>query len=161
MTISALAIQVFLETYATDGVRPDLAREALREYATEAFDVRLREPHRRFVLAERGTGLVGFAEVTVNAQAAPDGGVTGAELVRLYIQPAAQGTGMGRRLIGAAEALSAEAGLPALWLTAWDGNHRALAFYARVGYADVGETTYTIEGNTFGNRVLARTLTGG
>ncbi|KQV53259.1 hypothetical protein ASC95_10910 [Pelomonas sp. Root1217] len=157
-TISALAIQVFLDTYATEGVRPDLAREALREYATEAFDLRLREPQRRFVLAERDTGLLGFAELTLTDQAAPAGQCTGAELVRLYVQPAAQGMGLGRRLIGAAQALAAEAGLDALWLTAWDGNQRALAFYAREGYADIGDTTYSFEGNTYGNRVLAREL---
>ena len=157
-TLSALAIQVFLDTYAAEGVRPDLAREALREYATDAFDARLREPTRHFVLAERGTGLLGFAELTVAGQAAPSGGVTGAELIRLYVQPAAQGSGLGRQLIRAAEALAAEAGLPALWLTAWDGNHRALAFYARQGYADVGATSYSFEGNSYGNRVLARGL---
>lgn len=157
-TISALAIQVFLDTYAPDGVRPDLAREALREYAAEAFDARLREPQRRFVMAERGTGLLGFAELTLANQAAPAGEAAGAELVRLYVQPAAQGTGLGRQLIRAAEALVAEAGLGGLWLTAWDGNRRALAFYAREGYADIGATSYSFEGNSYGNRVLAREL---
>lgn len=157
-TISALAMQVFLDTYAPEGIRPDLAREALREYAATAFDARLREPARRFVLAERGSGLLGFAELTLTAQPAPDGGVSGAELIRLYVQPAAQGTGLGRRLIRAAEAIAAEVGLGALWLTAWDGNHRALGFYAREGYADVGATSYSFEGNRYGNRVLARAL---
>lgn len=157
-TIAALSIQVFLDTYAADGVRPDLAREALREYAVEAFDARLREPQRRFLLAERGTALLGFAEVSLVDQPAPDGGVSGAELIRLYVQPAAQGLGLGRRLARAAEALAASAGLAALWLTAWDGNRRALAFYAREGYADVGVTSYSFEGNCYGNRVLARQL---
>ena len=158
-TISALAIQVFLDTYAADGVRPDLAREALREYAAEAFDARLREPQRRFVLAERGTALLGFAEVSLAAQPAPVGGVNGAELIRLYVQPAAQGSGLGRQLIRAAEALALEAGLAALWLTAWDGTRRALGFYAREGYADVGATCYSFEGHSYGTRVLARALT--
>lgn len=37
VTISALAVQVFLDTYATDGVRPDLAHEALAVCSVEAF----------------------------------------------------------------------------------------------------------------------------
>jgi ribosomal protein S18 acetylase RimI-like enzyme len=158
-TIAALAIQVFLDTYATDGVRPDLAREALREYAAEAFEARLREQQRRFVLAERGTALLGFAELTLANDAAPAAAATGAELIRLYVQPAAQGAGLGRRLIRASEALAAEAGLAALWLTAWEGNQRALTFYAREGYADIGATSYSFEGNSYGNRVLVRELT--
>ncbi len=157
-TISALALQVFLDTYAIDGITPELAREALREYAAKAFADRLREPQRRFVLAERGTGLLGFAEVAMGVRGAPAGDVSGAELIRLYGQPAAQGLGLGRRLIRATEALAVEAGLGALWLSAWDGNARALRFYAREGYADVGATTFCFEGNTVGNRVLALAL---
>lgn len=156
--IAALAIQVFLDTYATDGIRPDLAREALRDYGVDAFLPRLREPRRRFMLALRGEALLGFAELSLADEATPDGNAHGAELVRLYVQPAAQRSGLGRQLIHAAEALASEAGLATLWLTAYDGNHRALAFYARQGYADIGATTYRIEGNDYGNRVLARRL---
>lgn len=159
-TLSVLAIQVYLDTYARDGVQPDLAREALRAFAAEALDAGLRDPLRRFVLAERGAALLGFAELGLTSRLAPAGGTRGAELIRLYVQPAAQRTGLGRRLIRAAEALAAEAGLPALWLRAWDGNHSALAFYAREGYADIGATTFSFEGQTVGNRVLSRALAG-
>lgn len=156
LAVSALAIQVFLDTYALDGVRPDLAREAFREYAIEAFDTRLRESWRRFVLALRDTGVVGFAEITVDERAAPAGEVHGAELVRLYVQPRFQAAGLGRRLIAAAEAVALEAGCAALWLAAWEGNERARAFYARLGYDDVGATVYRFEGQDYPNRVIAR-----
>ena len=157
-TIAALAIQVFLDTYATAGVPPDLAREALRDYGVDAFVPRLREPQRRFLLAERGNALLGFAELSLRDETTPAGGARGAELIRLYIQPAAQSAGLGRHLIRAAEALAAEHGLAALWLTAWEGNHRALGFYAHQGYADIGATLYRIEGVDYGNRVLIRPL---
>lgn len=157
-TIAALAIQVFLDTYATGGIRPDLAREALRDYGVTAFQPRLREPQRRFILAERGDALLGFAELSLADERAPAGDARGAELVRLYVQPVAQRSGLGRQLIRAAEALAAGCGRAALWLTAWEGNHRALAFYAREGYADIGATVHRIEGQAYGNRVLARGL---
>ena len=155
LPIAALAVQVFLDTYATDGVRPDLAREAFREYSPDAFDARLAHPHRRFVLAEKGAGLAGFAEVVTLPVAAPAGAVTGAELVRLYVQPAFQRAGLGVRLLRAAEAVARDAGMTALWLTAWEGNERARAFYSRHGYADVGETFHVIDGQRYGNRVFA------
>lgn len=63
LTVAALSVQVFLDTYATDGVRPDLAREAFREYSEQAFLGRLADPNRRFILAEVQQALVGFAEV--------------------------------------------------------------------------------------------------
>jgi GNAT superfamily N-acetyltransferase len=156
--VSALAMQVFLDTYAAEGVRPDLAREALSQYCVAAFEERIAESDRRFILALRGDGLIAFAETVVAMRASPIAGVEGAELVRLYVQPPAQRSGIGRALLGRCESLAKDASLRALWLTAWEGNARALAFYRHLQYRDVGATTYAFEGNTYGNRVLAKRL---
>lgn len=160
-SIAALAIQVFLDTYAIGGVRPDLAEEAFHHYGAAAFSARVAEPERRFVLAEREDCLLGFAELRVTEEPAPAGAVTGAELVRLYVQPGAQRAGIGTALLARAEGLAAEAGLRFLWLTAWDGNARALAFYAARGYADMGGAAYSFQGRAYGNRVLAIRLPAG
>ncbi len=156
--VSALSIQVFLDTYATDGVCPDLAREALREYSEQTFLARLCAPDRRFVLAENEGALLGFAELDCIAKEAPAPGVRGVELVRLYVQPRAQRTGVGGALLAQAERIARSLTAPFLWLTVWEGNARALAFYARSGYADVGATTYEFEGRKYGNRVVAKQL---
>ena len=155
VTIAALSVQVFLQTYATEGVRPDLAREAFHTYSQAAFAQRLCDPSRKFVLAESGDGLLGFAELNVSNDEAPCGNVRGAELVRLYVQPRFQRQGLGRGLIESAHRIAASCSADALWLTAWEGNEAALAFYRRLGYRDMGATTYTIEGRAYPNRVLA------
>ena len=157
-TIAALAVQVFLDTYASEGIRPDLAREAFDAYSIERFAARLAEPERRFVLAEAADGLLGFAEIVIESREAPAGGVRGAQLLRLYVQPSAQRRGIGRALLARAEEAAVAKRLPALWLTAWDGNHRARAFYAGRGYADVGAADYTFQDRTYANRVLSRPL---
>lgn len=156
--VSALAIQVFLDTYATDGVRPDLAREAFAEYSAERFGARLAEPGRDFVLARRGEGLVAFAEVLVGPVAVPGRDEEGAELVRLYVQPRFQREGLGARLLAEVERRVAARGGGLLWLTAWERNERALAFYRAHGYRDVGPATYEFEGRVYRNVVLSRSL---
>lgn len=158
VTVAALATQVFLDTYATAGVRPELAREAFTQYSADAFAARLAEPARALVLAESAGHLAGFAEVRVADAAAPGGRVRGAELVRLYVQPVAQGRGIGKALLARAEALAADASLSALWLAAWEGNARALAFYAGAGYARVGTAAHEIEGRTYANHLLAKRM---
>lgn len=158
LTVAALSVQVFLDTYATDGVRPDLAREAFREYSEQAFLGRLADPNRRFILAEGQQALVGFAEVHSGPREAPVPDLHGVELVRLYVQPQAQRSGVGTALLDAAEKLALSARAPALWLTVWEGNRRALAFYARSGYADMGATVHAFEGREYANRVVAKLL---
>lgn len=156
--IAALATQVFLDTYATDGVRLDLAEEAFSEYGREKFAKRFAEPQRTFILAERDAGVVGFAELLLQPLPAPNSEIVGSELIRLYIQPKAQRLGIGAALLKRSEALAEQAGLPAVWLTAWDGNAQALAFYAAQGYTVVGTTIYTFQGQSYGNQVLAKRL---
>jgi diamine N-acetyltransferase len=158
VTIAALAVQVFLDTYATEGIRPDLAREAFSEYGVHAFAARLAEPGRSFVLVEKDDGLLGFTEVVLSALPSPAGRGAGAQLVRLYVHPAAQRLGLGRALLMRAEQLVQAAKLTSLWLTAWDGNHKARAFYAHAGYEDVGATTYSFQSHTYANRVFAKPL---
>lgn len=158
VTVAALSVQVFLDTYATDGVRPDLAREALREYSEQAFLARLSTSSRRFVLAEDQKALLGFVEVDCESREAPVSALRGVELVRLYVQPQAQRSGVGTTLLGEAEKIALSANAAAIWLTVWEKNVRALAFYARSGYADVGATVYTFEGRAYGNRVVAKQL---
>lgn len=157
-TIAALAVQVFLDTYATDGVRPDLAQEAFREYSEQAFLARLCDPERRFILAGVHAGLLGFAELDGALREAPVPGRRGCELVRLYVQPQAQRSGVGSALLAQSERLALAAGARDLWLSVWEGNARARAFYARQGYCDVGESVHIIEGRPYGNRLLAKPL---
>lgn len=157
-TIAALAVQVFLDTYATEGVRPELAREAFREYSGQAFLARLEDPDCRFVLAEMQAGLIGFAELHRLPRAASVPALHGSELVRLYVQPQAQRSGVGTALLKQAESIAVAGGAANLSLTVWEGNARARAFYARMGYADFGECAHVFEGRAYANRVLARAL---
>lgn len=161
-SLCALAIQVYLDTYATRGVRAGLARQALSDLSCDAFARSLAQSSRRVLVAafdgEPGDALVGFAELELAPRPAPGLMLAGAELTRLYVQPAFQRAGVGAQLIAAAEGAAAQARLPSVWLTAWDGNHRALAFYANRGYIDEGGTIHQIEDQSVGNRVLQRLL---
>lgn len=158
LCIGVLATQVFLDTYATDGVRPDLAREVLSGYSPEAFLVRLKDKATSFVLAERHGHLVGFAEVTTKRPCPVASIVSGVELVRLYVQRAFQRRGIGTGLLRQAEALASKECPRTLWLTVWSGNYQALAFYPYFQYQNVGVTDYIIEGRTYENQVFVKAL---
>lgn len=67
LCIGVLATQVFLDTYATEGIRADLAREVLAGYSPEAFAARLSSHSMHFVLAEVNACLVGFTEVALGS----------------------------------------------------------------------------------------------
>jgi GNAT superfamily N-acetyltransferase len=118
----------------------------------------LNERGRRTLLAERSGHLIGFAELslaTPHPLAAAD---SAAELSRLYVQSPFLRQGVGRSLLRRAEALALAEGASIVWLTAWIGNHRALAFYASQGYTPLGSADHDFEGEHFENRVFSKTL---
>ena len=160
LCIGVLAAQVFLDTYALDGIRPTLAREVLVKLREDTTGALLSRPEKRFIVAEGAGHLVGFAELTLGADHPLLPTDRGAELCRLYVQERFTGTGVGSALLARAEALAAAEGATALWLTAWAGNQRARAFYPRRGYRDVGTAMYRFQGEEHENRVFTRAVGG-
>ncbi len=158
LCLGVLAMQVFLDTYATDGIRPPIAREALEGYAPAVYQRLLQVPGLFILVAEQRGHLLGFAQVTMGTPHTLVDHAAPAELDRLYVQEPFTGRGLGRALLHAAEQEAARRGAGLLWMTPWVHNHRALHFYAREGYADVGLTWFEFEGERHENRLLTRTL---
>lgn len=158
LCIGVLGLQVFLDTYATDGIRPSLAREALRGLSPEAIAARLALPATTFVVAETGGHLIGFAQLCARTPHPQVPEPTVAELERLYVQRNFLGQGVGARLLADAEAVARANDASALWLTAWIGNARALRFYARQGYDEIGTTYFEFEGERHENRLFRKRL---
>ncbi|WP_236372744.1 GNAT family N-acetyltransferase [Pseudomonas salomonii] len=158
LCIGVLGMQVFLDTYATQGIRASIANEALQAFAPQTIAQLLAQPGLSLVVAESNGHLVGFAQIKLHAThsmiTAPDA----AELQRLYIQERFTGQGIGYRLLQAAEQRAALGAASLLWATVWDGNERALGFYPRHGYAVLGSPTYTFQGETHGNRLFGKIL---
>jgi GNAT superfamily N-acetyltransferase len=156
LCLGVLATQVFLDTYATEGIRPAIAAEVLRAFSTAAFAELLARPQTRVIVAESAAHLIGFAQLTLGAAHAQVLTDAPAELDRLYVQEPFTGLGIGSRLLQEVEALAAAAGISDLWLTPWVHNLRALGFYAGHGYADFGATVFELDGERHVNRVLAK-----
>lgn len=158
LCLSVLAMQVWLDTYATGGIRPAMAREVLRTYSQASFESSIDDRATRIVVAEHDVHMIGFAQVALDAHhaLAPPG--RQAELLRLYVQEPFTGAGVGTRLLARAEAAAAASGAAVLWLTPWVHNARALAFYGRRGYDDHGLTWFRFEGESHENRVFAKSL---
>jgi GNAT superfamily N-acetyltransferase len=158
LCLGVLGTQVFLDTYATTGIRPTLAREVLAAFATARIESLLAQPGMQWIVAECEAHLIGFAQLALGSAHPQVIAEAPAELSRLYVQEPFTGLGVGSALLHAAEALARQAGCGELWLTPWVHNLRALRFYGKRGYADFGAAWFEFEGERHENRVLARHL---
>nr|WP_199068258.1 GNAT family N-acetyltransferase [Chromobacterium sp. ASV5] len=152
--LAALSIQVWLTTYAPDGIRPGVADYVLAEFTPANFEALIADPARRLLLMEEGRHLLGYALLKRDS-ACPDAGFPTLEAERLYLLESHTGKGLGRRLMDAARQWArAQSGQPRLWLSVWRGNERAIAFYRRLGMAEHGETYFELEGARHLNYVM-------
>ena len=156
--VAILATQVFLDTYAIDGIRPDIAREALLNYSPDAFASRLADVSKSFILAENAEHLLGFAEIAYGRPCCISINASSVELIRLYIQKPFQRLGIGRSLLRKAEEIAIERDSTSLWFTVWAGNNNAMDFYRSQGYSDIGASTYQIESREYENRVFVKSV---
>lgn len=160
LCIGVLGTQVFLDTYAPDGIRPSLAREALNKHSVATISSLFADSRIRFIVAERAGHMIAFAQLTIGSSQPLVPFQPSVELNRLYVQEPFTGSGIGAALLAQAGTCAAAEGAAALWLTAWVGNKRALAFYLRQGYKDFGSTQYEFENEQYENRVFAKALHG-
>ena len=69
----------------------------------------------------------------------------GDELDQFYVHPERIGSGLGARLMRASEALLAARGTTRAYLIASVGNDRAIGFYRRMGWDEIGTRTEAVE----------------
>lgn len=80
------------------------------------------------------------------------------ELARLYVPRCWQGKGIADQLMRRFMIEVAERRGHSIWLQAYEGNPRALAFYRRWGFTDFGPYSLTCEGITLPHRMMGRNL---
>ena len=156
--LCALATHTFRETYraiSDPGEIEDYVRDAFTPQTVGAW---LREPDARTLVALLGADAVGYARVRRGAAPACVDARDTAELQRLYLDACAHGRGHGAALMRACMASARSLGARTIWLSAYEENRRALAFYASWGFARVGTRPFEFGGRTYADPVFQRAL---
>lgn len=146
--LGALGRQTFIDTFVDGFAIPypagDLQAFLDASFSADTIRARLNEPGAAWWVAERDGELLAFANTGPNTLPHPDARPSHAELRRLYVSKAAQGLGLGTRLLTIAlEWMEAHTDGP-LWIGVWSGNLKAQKLYAAYGFSKAGEYQYPV-----------------
>ncbi|MBA3051125.1 MAG: GNAT family N-acetyltransferase [Alphaproteobacteria bacterium] len=146
--LGALGRQTFIDTFVDGFAIPypagDLQAFLDASFSAEAIRAKLSEPGAAWWVAERDGELLAFANTGPNTLPHPDARPSHAELRRLYVSKAAQGLGLGTKLLSVAlEWMEANTDGP-LWIGVWSGNLKAQKLYAAYGFVKAGEYQYPV-----------------
>jgi len=148
----------FLETYAGVLDVADVLDHCDVEHGVARYAAWLKTPGYRLWIAEvEGGAPVGYA-VLGPVDLRHEMNVDDMELKRIYLLHRFHGEGVGRRLMHVALEAAATAGARRLLLGVFDGNHRALAFYARHGFIEAGRKPFQVGSRVYDDLVLGRPL---
>lgn len=147
--LGALGRQTFVDTFVTGFGIPypadDLEAFLDESFSPEATRRKMQEPGSGWWVAEGADGqLLAFANTGPNTLPHPDGRASHAELRRLYVSRAAQGMGLGTKLLALALAWMEAHTDGSLWIGVWSGNEKAQKLYAAYGFEKAGEYDYPV-----------------
>lgn len=154
-SLAALSIEVWLDTYAAEGVSDSFAGHVLETYTPASFEDDLKDRHRHLLVARNSVGLMGYALLDLRAQPVSNSSGT-AEINTLYVRRHHQRLGLGKKLFDRAVQLAADAGQPKLFLTVYEKNAPAIAFYEAQGMRCEGTWSFRFEGGSVPNLILTR-----
>lgn len=153
--LSELAARIFTETFAEDTRPDDLAEFLAKSYGVRQQSDEISNPDIITLVAETPEGLVAYAQVR-RCKKTPMY-VTGeapVELLRFYVQRDWHGGGLAHRLMAAVMDAARELGGRHLWLSVWERNPRAIAFYGKHGFRDVGAEDFWVGSDCQTDRIL-------
>jgi ribosomal protein S18 acetylase RimI-like enzyme len=136
--LSTLAARLFRQTYvgsiSTDVLDPHIvAGFGEIQQRTELLD-----PNITTLLVEIENEMVGYAQLRLKPIPVPVALEVSAELWRVYVDRSRHGLGIGRQLLTRVGELAAEMSHEKIWLGVWERNLKAIAFYKKLGFNEVG-----------------------
>ena len=158
--LAAFAAEAFRDTFAADNTPEDMAVYLAKSFGEPIQQAEIDDPEVTVFLAEKENELVGYVLLR-------DGGVSSCvhdtpalEIARLYAGRRWIGAGIGARLMRHCLDEAAARGKHSLWLGVWERNARAIAFYERWGFIDVGAQSFQLGADLQTDRVMTRRVQG-
>jgi len=160
--LSAFAAHVFHETFAPDNDPMDMHAYLSDAFTSEKQAAEIADESCVCLLAEVGGTLAGYALLRIDAPdlSAPDAPSVElpVELQRFYVDHAWHGRGMATQLMAACVDTARARGGATMWLGVWERNARAIRFYTKHGFTDIGTQEFRLGSDLQTDRVMSRSV---
>jgi ribosomal protein S18 acetylase RimI-like enzyme len=152
--LAELAERTFRVTFAPDNRPEDLAAHLALAFGVPQQSRELADPAYITLLLEDEAGLVAFAQMRRKPAPPCVDGEPAIELYRFYIDHPFHGQGLAQRLMAAVRDTARELGVRVVWLGVWEHNPRAIRFYTKCGFRDVGSQIFVVGTDPQTDRVM-------
>ena len=159
--LAALGRQTFADTFAADNTPTDMDAYLAATFGPTQQLAELQDPDVIFLLAQMQQELVGYAMLRFKSDLGLEQGKTPdnrLEIARLYVREDWVGTGLGATLMRRALDEARARGCRTVVLGVWERNTRAIAFYQRFGFKEIGQHAFTLGSDVQTDLILRKGL---
>ncbi|KZC24258.1 GCN5 family acetyltransferase [Rhodanobacter thiooxydans] len=158
--LSRLAEATFRGTFGAANTSENMDRHCCTSYGEAIQSGEIADPRMLTLLCDGNEGLVGFAQLRWDG--APDcvAAASPGQIQRLYVADAWHGKGIAQNLMRACIREMEARGSDVIWLGVWEHNPRAIAFYRKCGFVEVGDHVFPLGNDPQRDIVMARSIAG-
>jgi ribosomal protein S18 acetylase RimI-like enzyme len=156
--LASFAERTFRETFEADNTPEDMDAYCRAAFSLDAQRQCLTDiTIDTLIVEDERPALMAYAQLRPGA---PSGvqGPSPLEIWRFYVERTHQGRGIAQRMMSAVVEVAVSRGAQTLWLGVWERNHRAQAFYRKMGFIDVGSHTFVLGADVQTDRLMARPI---
>ncbi|WP_299438525.1 GNAT family N-acetyltransferase [uncultured Aquimarina sp.] len=135
----------------------------LSKYLDENFSVskmkqKIKDPKNRFYIVYADGLPVGYAKIVVNAKNESVASQNSCRLQRIFILNDFIPLRIGQKLLNFVEEKAKELLLDTMWLSVYIKNKRAIRFYERNEFENIGELNFLVNGKAYENIVFSKKI---
>jgi GNAT superfamily N-acetyltransferase len=154
--IADLGVRTFRDGFGPENTEADMTAYLRRSFGPEIQAREIADPASRFLISEVDGSAVGYARLKLGEAPACVTGNRPVEIVRFYADTPWIVKGVGALLMAACLDEARRLGCDVIWLGVWERNPRAITFYSKWGFADVGEKEFMLGDDLQHDVVMAR-----
>ena len=142
--LSELGARTFYDTFAKDNTPENMDAHLKRSFSPEIQFNELSQPDVIFLIAEVEEIPVGYAQLLLKSKDKAIKGTSPLEIRRIYASQEYLGKGIGKELMQATINEARQRGCDCIWLGVWEKNQRAIDFYKKWGFREVGTHVFSV-----------------
>lgn len=156
--VAALGRKTFHDSFAADNSPADMQAYLDAAFGEAIQSAELADPASVFLIAEAAGEAVGYARLVVDRPPPFIRTDNPIHLQRIYATRPWIGRGVGPALIGECIAVARGLGCQGIWLGVWKRNARAIRFYRKWGFAEVGTQPFQLGDDRQTDQILYLSL---
>ena len=157
-SLALIGEQTFRETFGAFNTKKDMDEYCTKNFGTRIQQNEIADKNKCTLLCESDNRIAGYVQTNLNAAFGAVADTSQAEIQRFYIVKDLHGKGAAQTLMNAALDTVRRLNIKHVWLGVWEKNPRAIAFYKKFGFEQIGEHVFLLGSDPQRDIILHKTF---